>query len=217
MDLLDTLRVWKLWKKLKKKIKCVKIICLVRDPIERAYSHFLFAKQKGFEPSTITFEQVIDNPQRKINNYIRSVDYLYGSKYKTHLSNLFNFFDRSDVYIDTLERFKIEPKAVLSEINYHLGVNNFEYHIDIGEKAKSGISKNIYLEKLTNGLFKLRFMAPSFLRKGIFRNIHQNIHNKNLYKPKMNEPLINRLKLKFEEDKDYVNSLGVNINYWKNF
>ncbi|MFT6841353.1 MAG: hypothetical protein ACJASR_000113 [Psychroserpens sp.] len=201
---------------IKSSVPNAKIILFLRDPIERAYSHYLFAIQKGFEPD-ISFKECLDTPERFVGQYKRTTNYVAESQYKLHLTKLFNVFDPNVVYINTTEQFQHNQQEVLQEINEFLDLEHFIYSLDIGEKAKSGIPKSKALNGILKNLKSLRKSLPSFLKTDKMKKIFQNVANSNLSKPEMDLEVKLQLMSKFSEDIEFLKNINVDVSLWRNF
>ena len=102
---------------------CRYIFCL-RDPIERAWSHYW--NEVGKKRETLSFEDALaaepDRIQR--SGYARNhLSYFSRGCYVDSLSAFFEKVDRKQVCVVTIEEAKKDPMKVLSQIYTFLGIN----------------------------------------------------------------------------------------------
>ncbi len=91
----------------------VKLVFMIRNPVDRTYSHYLHPVNTG--RATKTFEQeIIHGPS---NLYLRSL-------YKPQLERYFRLFPRDQIKVVLFERFVEETQTVVDEVCSHLGVPN---------------------------------------------------------------------------------------------
>ncbi len=146
----------------------VKIIIILRDPVERAYSQYLWRVRDGREE--LTFEQAIAAEKNRImENY--SFDYFYldrGLYYKQVKAYLDNF---TEVKIILFEEFKNNTEHILKEICYFLGVDpNFKFIKKTNQNA-SFLPKSIFVSRLISTESKTKFrllkLLPNHFRSTI--------------------------------------------------
>ena len=123
----------------------VKIIIILRSPVERAYSGYLHFKRDKRE--TLSFEEAFEKEdERKKNNWIWAWQYknsgLYYEQVKAYLGN----FEKTKVIV--FDDFRENPQKVLTEICEFIGVNP-DVEFDTSYKYNvSGDPKNPVLYKL---------------------------------------------------------------------
>ncbi|MBA2625969.1 MAG: sulfotransferase [Acidimicrobiia bacterium] len=92
----------------------MRILVLLRDPVERLFSSYLFGQQKG-EIGKISFEEAL-----------RSVDYLLARAPSSKaLRRYIELFGRERVTVVFHESIRKDPEAVLHEVERFIGVRPF--------------------------------------------------------------------------------------------
>lgn len=99
---------------IKKYFPEVKLITCLRNPIERAYSHYLFHKRTE-ETNTKTFEEAIEGELK--------VFYINMSFYYSQLKNYLELFPQNNVLILIYEDISKNPVEFIQRIYQFLGVN----------------------------------------------------------------------------------------------
>ncbi|MEW6441351.1 MAG: sulfotransferase domain-containing protein [bacterium] len=106
----------------------MKLVVLLRNPIERAYSHFIMEKSRNREP--LAFAQAIRREGARLQGYRESGNrdglarhsYVDRGRYARQLQNLYRCFPRSQVMLLASEDLSRAHARTLLEIYAFLGV-----------------------------------------------------------------------------------------------
>jgi hypothetical protein len=116
-------------------VPAAKLIVLLRNPIDRAYSHWRRERRDGNEPLR-TFEEAIAAEDIRLAGEVERIvrddryysyvhenfSYLTQGLYAEGLQRWLARYPRDRVYIETTERFRQEPEAVYRSILRFLGL-----------------------------------------------------------------------------------------------
>jgi len=166
-------------KRIKKNIPNVKIIILLRNPVDRAFSHYKMQYNKGLEKRT--FKDAISNEKKELKDEIKKVEeglysfkhqnysYIDRGKYYNQLINWLQYFDKKDILIIKSEDFYNNTQKEVSRIFNFLNLKDYKvnaekkhnvgkYNIKLDEKIKRDLNKlyqpyNEKLYKLLNNNF----------------------------------------------------------------
>lgn len=100
-----------------------RLIVLLRQPVDRAYSHFLHHRRLGLEPQADFAAALADEPNRLRQQWPLSFCYRRMSHYAADLQNYLQRFPREQLRIYLYEEFVARPQALLQEIFTFLGVD----------------------------------------------------------------------------------------------
>lgn len=78
----------------------VKLIVLLRDPVERAYSHFRHAREQGFEPVT-SFQEALDLEEERLEGATT----VLADARRQHFSHQHHSYRARGVYIEQIRRW----------------------------------------------------------------------------------------------------------------
>jgi hypothetical protein len=184
---------------IKKESPNAKIIIMLRNPIQRAFSAYKHLRRDMRE--TLSFRKGLNIEEERIKKnygfiwYYKSVG-MYYSQVKTYL----DVFGDEQVKIILFEDFKENTRVILNEILLFLELDN-NISLDTSQKYNvSGIPKNYFIQKLlvNSNLLKTVFkiFTPYYLRK----KIKKRVLNNNLDKIKIDYKDQKYLKNFFEED-----------------
>ncbi len=180
----------------------VKILCIVRNPVDRFRSHLRHCIRRGLlkapRGNNVTKKDVVDSIE-KYPGLVRNGYYAKG------LSKYIELFGKSSVHVSIYERIVTNPSDGLSAIYNHLGVNEqFEYSasekvVGAGYIPRSAILEQIRIQAYRVVSQNLPWALPYLRATGLT----------DLYK-KLNG---NRSKIEFSSDAiAYLNDLYLDSN-----
>lgn len=102
-----------------------KIIAILRDPAERAFSHFLMSQRQGFEPLS-DFAAALAEPVVSIGDWARERPYLPYSRYGAGLAPYFAHFPREAILVLTMDELRQDAHGVLATLATFLQIAPFE-------------------------------------------------------------------------------------------
>lgn len=116
----------------------VKLIAILRHPVERAYSQFIHARRMGWEPRTHFGAALAAEANRMAQQWVPPFYYTYFSQYAARLAPYFAAFPRDQIRIYRYEAWQMRPQAVLQDIFTFLGVEQtfqpvIEPHLNSGQ------------------------------------------------------------------------------------
>ena len=139
-------------KRVKETLGEIKLIVLLRNPVDRAYSNFKWEKRRGRE--TRTFEEVIlaeeemakaemnkmINDENYYSHEYRNFAYLNKGIYVDQLERWIKYFPKSNLLVLESNEMYTEPEHVLKKISHFLGIQEWklnEYPIlnESGDKS----------------------------------------------------------------------------------
>ncbi len=101
----------------------IKLLIILRNPVERAFAHWNMQRFKGREP--LDFFDAVREEQTRIGGAppaeARRFAYIDRGFYGRQLARLFNFFPREQVKVAKFENFKTNPAETLASIFSFLG------------------------------------------------------------------------------------------------
>ncbi len=180
----------------------VKLIAILRDPVERAYSHYLFWASQGFEPDTdLDFAKAIALETQRIEaGWSHNWHYLARGFYYVQLQRYFDRFDSHQIRIYLYEDLLENPAKLLQDIFRFLGVED-SFQPDIAEiHNKTEVAKNLTLNALLNRPNLIKAIVKSLLPKGLRQNLATTIKQYNKGKPKLSPKIRKQLIAVYRED-----------------
>ena len=112
----------------------IKIIILLRNPVDRTYSHYFHSRTTGVE--TLSFEKALEKEEKRINgefekiieneNYVSrvfpGVAYKTRSIYINQIKNWFKYFPKEQILIIRSEELFKDPQKIMNTTFKFLGI-----------------------------------------------------------------------------------------------
>ncbi|HHT9109546.1 MAG TPA: sulfotransferase domain-containing protein [Candidatus Brocadiaceae bacterium] len=205
-------------KRLKEHNPDIHIVVVLRNPIDRAYSAYWYARRKGWERLK-SFEQAINIESERLREDSfkwRHCAYLERGIYHKYISMLLEYFGKNHVHIFLLEDLKTNPGDICQKI-YTLFNMDFTFHVN-SHHNKAAIAKS---EKIAaflvskNPLKKLiRSMIPDKIAFSVKKKI-MGLNEKSFIPTPINPETRVRLSKYFQTHNGILgNIIGRNLDHW---
>lgn len=119
-------------KRVKEELGNIKLIVLLRDPVQRTFSHYKMEKRRGIEKHS--FQEALEMEEQrlkegegkllsgKFSHNHQFFSYLDRGKYADQLERWFEIFPRENIYIAKSESFFSDPQSTYNEVLHFLGL-----------------------------------------------------------------------------------------------
>jgi hypothetical protein len=207
-------------KRIKETIPNVRLISVLRNPIERAYSDYMLHRGLlEIEPEEDFLTALIAeiNQPKEFKNWWDERRYIFAGLYHQHLSRYLEYFQDSDLMIILYEDFKDDTLSVLKSIFRFLEVDedfepvtNFQYNT-------SGVPQNYLLHSLATKPNKLTNLLRRIVPDRYKTFLISVLQNKNYKKPTMDEEARDFLRKQFKDEIDQLQILiNRDLSHWLN-
>ncbi len=188
----------------------VKIVIILRNPIDRAYSNYMHASRDGWEDCS--FEEALEKEESRIkNNWAWPYHYVKVGKY----------YNQVEAYLDNFENIKIylfgdlkDKSDFFDNLFGFLEVDKI--NLEINERFNiSGYPKNRKLQNFLNKKNIIKNIIKPFIPKSIREKIVKTLKNKNLEKIPMKQEIREKLKDIFKEEIEKLSKLiNMDLSHW---
>ena len=170
-----------------------KLIAILRDPVERSFSAFLYFVREGIESIT-DFSEAIQAENWRRDRYVR------GGFYSEALTRYFELFKADQIRIYLYEDLKKDTRGLMQDIFSYLDVDE-AFVPDMSVKFNvSGIPKSRVLHNLIWKTPKaLKAVVTPIITPGLNRTI-RNLSYHNLHRPKLSPSVRRLLQDMYRED-----------------
>ena len=160
-----------------------KIVIVLRNPIERAYSHYLMDSRLGYCSKKLV--EIVRNPN---NNPLHYQQYIKISQYTKQVTRYLKTFGSDNVHLIIQERFRNNPEKELQKLCQFLNISFPESSYNLISKnvfklprnsVVAGIYKNIYVRRIMRSF--LPDALNGQLKKLFFRVGPKPVLDKNLH------------------------------------
>ena len=191
----------------------VKIIFVLRDPVDRAYSQYWQEKKAGWKLPR--FEEMMQQRHPRFKNFVEN------SSYKKNLQRYLDIFPREQILILLSENLKKHAVQTLHKVYDFVSIQANFTPTNIGKRFNvAAMPRLATLQRLIRATsnYKLKGKVPFPLMEFLKTSKHY-IVQWNL-KPKDYEPLPAHIRGQlvnlFQEDIEFVESLlDVSLDHWK--
>jgi len=126
----------------------VRLVCVLREPVARAFSSYLHMVRDGREPAPTFRAALDDEPRRIADNWEPLWHYSRLSCYHTHLLRYVDAFPREQIHLVAYDDFRDEPSRVVTELLDFLGLDT-QVELDLGTRVNvSGEPRSRHLQRL---------------------------------------------------------------------
>jgi hypothetical protein len=164
-----------------------KIIIILRDPIERAYSHYIMDLRSGFTDEADFIKAVINDYNKLQKGWGISNLYIELGLYYEQVKRYLEVFPKENVKIILYDDYKNQTEKVIKEIFLFLDVDS-NFLPDISKKYNSGaVPKYLKFNKMVREIYsEIRSFIPQRILN-ILREIYANVFWERNYKTISNE------------------------------
>ena len=195
----------------------VKLIAILRNPVERAYSHYLMLVRNGVEQSN-SFSEALNQEESRIQKHqLPAIPYLQGGFYNTQLIRYYERFHPSQIRVYLYEDLTQNSPGLFNDVFSFLGVNPTFVPDTSVKHNVSGVPRNRFLNNLINQSNPFKLITQIMLPKEIRKRITGSIQNYNLAKPSMPLEARNYLKTIYQSEIEQLQSLiDRDLSHWLN-
>ena len=101
-----------------------RLVAILRNPVERAYSSFLHLVRERLEPCDRFTQALRREPQRIRENWSPHWHYVQAGFYHAQIARYFDVFDRGRVRVYLYDDYQADPLGLVQDIFRHVGVDD---------------------------------------------------------------------------------------------
>jgi Sulfotransferase family len=160
-----------------------RLIAILRNPVDRAYSSFIQRVQKGDEPLD-DFAQALQQEEDRVrNNWAPRWQAKRIGFYHEHLRRYYDAFERDQIKVFLYEDLKGDPVGVAQSAYRFLGVEDaFVPDVSLVYNP-SGIPKSKALQALLKSPNPLRSVLKLLIPSGLRPRLTAYLENRNIVRP----------------------------------
>jgi hypothetical protein len=191
-----------------------RIVAILRDPVERAYSHFLGRQRDGIEPPGPFAARVEREIGLGMPDEIAFGHYLGCSRYHHFLAPYLELFPRDQIRLYLLEDMQREPARMFDDLQAFLGLTR-RVEPDVSRRLnRTGLVANPMMRRLWTGSARLRTAMRPFLPAAV-RHTGGALFLRDVHRPPIDRGLRARLVELFRDDVRLLEPvLGRDLSPW---
>jgi len=187
------------------------VIMVLRDPVERGYSHYLMDFKLGLVK--LPYEDIVFKRGNNKNLDLYYQQYVELGLYADQVQRYFNNFPLSQIKIYTFDELKIDTSQVVSDLCCFLGVDE---NLSVGEGEKHNVysvARNKIIQRLYGLTFLRGFMSG--LLPYAFRESIKGVLFKRERKPELSSVVRNALVDIYKPDLLRLNNMiEQDVSHW---
>jgi hypothetical protein len=177
-----------------------RLIAILRNPVERAFSSYLHLRRDGREPIRDFNEALKAENDRIQKNWTLLWHYKTAGNYSKQLNRYFEYFQPEQLRVYLFEDLKNNPMALLKDIFGFLEIDSsFEPEIKLHHNV-SGIPRSRKLHMFLTGTNQTKRLLKPLIPNRLRQRLVTNTKNRNLRKPHIPEETRSQLIEYFRED-----------------
>ncbi len=187
-----------------------KIIIMLRNPIDRAFSHYLMDYRLGLVSDS--FDSIIKKKLKHKNANLFFQQYIKLSEYSQQVSRYLEVFDKEKIMFIDYEDFKNDVSAVVDKAYLFLGVNN-DFQPNLKKKHNTYTMPKNSIIRFIYSFVSFRKFLTNIVPKSIVKWI-RNLLFKSDKKPALSNDTRKFLASYFKDDVEKLSAL-LNKNFSK--
>ncbi len=191
-----------------------RIIALLRNPVDRAWAHYLGRRRDGLEACGDFGQLVARELAQPLPDTIAFGSYVGCGRYHHFLKPYYEHFPRDNIRIYLFDQFEDDLPSLLRDLFLFLGVNA-KHEINAGfQYNRSGVIRNSQLRLLWTKSVKLRTALRPYLPARL-RHLARPSLARQVSKPPLDPAIRKSISLALRPDMEQLQRLtGLDISKW---
>jgi hypothetical protein len=192
-----------------------RLVCMLRDPVDRAFSAYGFMRTRGWEPCATFEEALADEPRRIAEGWHHIWHYTAMSRYGEQLRHVLEVFPREQLLVLRHEDMTADTDAVLARVYAHLGVPPVPRTV-APDPHRSGEPRSRFLGRVVSTHHPLKKVLSPIVPTSLRRRLRRQIVARNIvrtsYRPETRRALVET----FGPDLDVLEQVtGLDVGPWR--
>lgn len=185
--------------------KNAKFIWILREPIERAFSNYVHAINRGLESRT--FIQCFRD-DLKTKNANSTANYFHRSKYENQIKDLISSVNKDKILFIVFEDFTKDPNSTLNNVYKFINLKKHIHSLNLDEKKKN--------TSFTSKLYRFYPIIKLIFGRRVVLLLNSKVHFNNRLKINVNKADKRKLDKFYFRDKEFLkNELKIDIDKWR--
>ena len=193
-----------------------KLIIVLRDPVSRAYSSFMYLRRSGREPLTDFSAALEAEDERCKDNWEYLWRYRALGCYSDQVERYFKLFPREQIWIGLYDDLDEDPVGFTRSVFRHIGVDDsFEPKVDARINA-SGVPRSLFLQRTIDRQNPIRSFARMLVPEKYRKSIRVALTDGNLRRPEAPGAAEQELRAYFRPEVERLEALiERDLSAWK--
>ncbi len=188
--------------KIKQYVPDMKLLAILRHPVQRAYSNFLHNKDYlGIEPCPDFAEAIAAETERRQKNWGHPWYYQYKGLYYKHLKPYFDIFGKDQIRVFLMEDLNADPAGLIQTVYRFLEIDDL-FIPDVAQRfnVSAGNTRNMSLHTFLNKPNPIKTVVRPFIPQRFRRRVKMDLQKRNRTKPRIMPDVRKQLIAVFRDD-----------------
>lgn len=202
--------------RIKTQIPKVKLVAVLRNPVERAFSAYCYQMRDGC--AVLPFEEAIEaEPKRIKQNWRPGWLYLKSGDYLPQLERYYRTFDSSQIKVYLYDELRRQPQRLYRDLFSFLEVDP-TFEPELAQKNVSKMPASQSLNRLKRRLKVVKPAIEALLPETLVERMSAKLDELNMRdKPELNQELRETLSEHFSDDvMELQDLIGKDLSLWLN-
>ncbi len=192
-----------------------RLVAILRDPVDRAYAHFMGRRRDGLEERTDFGTVVTRELSEPLPDDVAFGSYLGCGRYYHFLKGYYDLFPRERIKIFLFDNFRRDSRGLMAELYGFLGVDGSFKTAMSYRHNQTGVIENRALRFLWTGTAPIRTWMRPYWPEFVRDSVHP-LRAVKLARPELDPTLRARLVDLFREDVLQLEELiGQDLSAWR--
>jgi sulfotransferase family protein len=201
--------------RLRDEVPDARLVCMLRDPADRAFSAYGFMRTRGWEPCA-AFEEALADEDRRIDAGWHHIwHYTAMGRYGEQLRHVLDLFPREQVLVLRHEDMVADAAAVLGRVHAFLGVPELPPTAD-PDPHRSGEPRIKFLSRVISTHHPLKRVVSPLVPLRLRRRLRRQIVRRNIVRTTYGDETRRALVETFAADIHLLEQLtGLDLSTWR--
>lgn len=200
---------------IRRRIPHARLICMLRNPAERAFSAYSLMRSRALEPAPSFEAALADEPSRIAKRWHHIWHYRQMGFYHPQLKRFFDTFPSQQIRVYLFEEFRADPLRVARDIFEFLGVDPTFVPLHAPISVPGGVPRSPLLQRMLMGTSNLKQALRLVLPAHIRRRVWQRLNAANLVRDVMSPATRSALLAEYHDDILRTQDLlGRDLSHW---
>lgn len=202
--------------RIKRYLPDAKLVMVLRDPVSRAHSSFMYLRRSGREPLTDFAAALAAEEERREGNWEYLWHYRALGLYSDQVERYFALFPREQIWIGLYDDLDGDPVSFARSVYRHIGVDEgFAPKVHSRTNA-SGEPRSLALQRTLDRQNPIRSLARRLVPQKLRKPIRVALTARNLQRPDAPSAAERELRAFFRPDVERLEQLiGRDLSAWK--
>jgi hypothetical protein len=193
-----------------------RLVCMLRDPVDRAFSAYGFMRTRGWEPCD-TFEDALADEERRIADGWHHIwHYTAMSRYGEQLRHVLDVFPPEQLLVLRHEDLTADPVATVARVYDHVGVDPVPVTV-APDPHRSGEPRSRFLGRVISTHHPLKKLLSPVVPTSLRRRLRRQIVARNIVRTDYLPETRRQLVTTFGPDLDLLERVtGLDVAGWRN-